>query len=100
MALFGVVWHGYIRLAKLSQRQTGAEMGRKPLRISVVLLILAFLSLSRDAGAGGYMIPHQTARALGLSNAMTAGVNDPSAVYYNPAALGEVDGNNLLISGT
>jgi long-chain fatty acid transport protein len=50
--------------------------------------------------AGGFMIPHQTARALGLSNALTAGVNDPSAVYYNPAALGEVDGNNILVNGS
>jgi long-chain fatty acid transport protein len=48
--------------------------------------------------AGGYMIPHQTARGVGLSNAMTAGVNDASAVYYNPAALSEVNGNNLTAS--
>lgn len=53
-----------------------------------------------DAFSGGFMIPHQTARAVGLSNAVTAGVNDPSAVYYNPAALGEVEGDNLLVSGT
>ena len=46
------------------------------------------------------MIPHQTARGLGLSNAITAGVNDASAVYYNPAALSEVQGDNLLMSGT
>jgi long-chain fatty acid transport protein len=45
------------------------------------------------------MIPHQTARGVALSNAMTAGVNDPSAVYYNPAALSEVAGNNILMSG-
>ena len=50
--------------------------------------------------AGGFLLPHQTARALGLSSAVTAGVNDASAVYYNPAALGEVDGNNLLLNGT
>ena len=49
---------------------------------------------------GGFMIPPQTARALSLGNAVTAGVNDPSAVYHNPAALGEVDGNNILVSGT
>jgi long-chain fatty acid transport protein len=49
---------------------------------------------------GGYMIPHQTARGLGLSNAMTAGVNEASAVYYNPAALSEVNGDNLLASGS
>ena len=53
-----------------------------------------------DVFAGGYMIPHQTARALGLSNAMTAGVNDASAVYYNPAALSAINGDNILTSGT
>lgn len=46
--------------------------------------------------AGGYAIPHQTARAVALSNAITAGVNDPSAVYYNPAALTEIEGNQIL----
>ena len=67
----------------------------------VVSLILLFSSIYQNSClAGGYIVPHQTARALGLSNATTAGVNDPSAVYYNPAALGEVQGNNLLISGT
>ena len=66
--------------------------------VFVVLLLLSVVSTK--AFAGGYMIPHQTARGLGLSNAMTAGVNDASAVYYNPAALGEVQGDNLLISGT
>ena len=50
--------------------------------------------------AGGFMIPHQTARGLGLGNAMTAGVNDPSAVYYNPAALGEVESDEILATAT
>src|SRR5918994_1332109 len=57
-------------------------------------------ALSFDAWAAGFTIPHQTARALGLSNAFTAGVDDPSAVYYNPAALGEIPGNNVLATGT
>ena len=52
-----------------------------------------------DVLAGGFMVPHQTARGLSLGNALTAGVNDPSAVYYNPAALSEIDGSNLLVSG-
>jgi long-chain fatty acid transport protein len=50
--------------------------------------------------AGGFMIPHQTARGLSLSGAATAGVNDASAVYYNPAALSEVSGNNILATGS
>jgi len=46
--------------------------------------------------AGGYAIPHQTAKAIGLSNAVTAGVDDPSAVYVNPAALTEIEGNQIV----
>jgi long-chain fatty acid transport protein len=49
--------------------------------------------------AGGFMIPPYTARALSLANAVTAGVHDPSAVLHNPAALSEVDGNRILLSG-
>lgn len=58
-------------------------------------LFLAALWIG-SAFAGGYAIPHQTARAVGLSNAVTAGVTDPSAVYVNPAALTEIDGNQSM----
>lgn len=67
---------------------------------ALTLLFLALFAGNELAISGGFMIPHQTARALGLSNAMTAGVDDASAVYYNPAALSEVTGNNLLVTGT
>jgi long-chain fatty acid transport protein len=68
---------------------------------AIVTTILLVAALRQpDCLAGGFMIPHQTARGLGLANAQTAGVQDASAVYYNPAALSEVDGNNLLISGS
>ena len=68
--------------------------------LPILAPFVVLLSLNQQLFAGGYMIPHQTARGLGLSNALTAGVNDPSAVYYNPAALGEIDGNNLLATGS
>lgn len=66
-----------------------------------IALTLAFLVLPlvidlRHALAGGYAIPHQTARAVSLSNAVTAGIDDASAVYANPAALREIEGNQLL----
>jgi len=65
--------------------------------IRIAGITLASLILANgEALAGGYAIPHQTAKAVGMSNAMTAGVNDPSAVYYNPAALSEIDGNQVV----
>jgi len=65
-----------------------------------ILAILIYETNHRVVFAGGYIIPHQTARGVGLSNAMIAGVDDASATYYNPAALSEIDGNNFLATGT
>jgi long-chain fatty acid transport protein len=69
-----------------------------------VFLLVVFASVviggAHSVYGGGFMIPHQTGRALGLSNAVTAGVTDPSAVYYNPAALSQVEGNNVLVTGS
>jgi len=60
-------------------------------------MTLGFLLLALgESLAGGYAIPQQTAKGVGLSNALTAGVEDPSAVYYNPAALTEVKGNQIV----
>lgn len=65
------------------------------------LLVTTFLNLlgSEIALAGGYAVPQQTAKAAALSNALTAGIDDPSAVYINPAGLSFVEGNQILASG-
>jgi long-chain fatty acid transport protein len=77
-------------------------MPAKALKIIVVVAFLVFVITTKQDGAiaGGYALPQQTARGVSISNALTAGVKDPSAVYYNPAALGEIDGDNLLINGS
>jgi long-chain fatty acid transport protein len=46
--------------------------------------------------AGGYAIPPQTAKAESMGGAATAGVDDPSAVYVNPAALTQINGNQIM----
>jgi len=68
------------------------------LRLSLIgsLNILMVCLVARGALAGGYALPYQTAKGVGLGNAITAGVDDPAAVYSNPAALSEVEGNQIL----
>jgi len=65
-------------------------------KLAIGLALALLLWIPGKAIGGGYAIPHQTAKAVGLSNAITAGVTDPSAVYYNPAALTEIEGNQVL----
>ncbi|MGE5218263.1 MAG: hypothetical protein ACM3SP_14780, partial [Chloroflexota bacterium] len=65
----------------------------------LVKIVIILCHGTPSAIAGGYIIPHQTARGLALSNALIAGVDDASATYYNPGALGEIAGNNLMING-
>jgi long-chain fatty acid transport protein len=67
---------------------------------AAIALLGVLLCGTTGAFAGGYFLPHQTARGVALSNALTAGVDDPSAVYYNPAALSEVKDNQLLLTGS
>src|SRR5437879_6579521 len=78
----------------------GARMTiRTRLKILILLTTVLCGVWRSDGNGGGFMIPYQTSRGLALSNALTAGVDDPSAVFYNPAALGEVEGNEFLANG-
>src|SRR3990170_5497939 len=69
-------------------------MVRLPLLAGLPLVCLTLLL--QEASGGGYALPYQSAKAVGLGNAVTAGVDDPSAVYSNPAALSEIEGNQIL----
>ena len=58
-------------------------------------LALAALLPAGDAGASGYLRFQRGGRATGQAGAMTARVADPSAVYYNPAAIVYTEGLEL-----
>jgi long-chain fatty acid transport protein len=62
----------------------------------VVVVSFAIFCANSDAFAGGYAIAEQTAIGVGQGNAITAGVEDPSAVYVNPSALPQVNGNQIM----
>lgn len=62
----------------------------------ILLIVLVHLFDQQPAVAGGYAIPPQTAKAEAMGGASTAGVDDPSAVYANPAALTQIDGDQIM----
>jgi long-chain fatty acid transport protein len=51
-------------------------------KLAVVVVVLA-----TSAFASGFRLEGQSARAVGMSTAVTALVDDSSAIYYNPAGL-------------
>jgi long-chain fatty acid transport protein len=69
-----------------------------------IFIVLAFLvsmcGFRASVYGGGYAIPPQTAKAESMAGASTAGVDDPSAVYANPAALTNIDGNQIMAGVT
>ena len=56
-------------------------------------LLIALYALAPDVVYGlGAAIPNQDAEAIGRGNAFIASASNPSAIYYNPAAITQLDG--------
>jgi len=72
---------------------------------SRALLTLALMALGPvDAGAVGFRLPNQDPQAIARGNAFVATADNPSAVYYNPAGITQLEGHTLqaglyLVSG-
>jgi long-chain fatty acid transport protein len=64
-----------------------------------VVLFVVLTVCSSVASAGGMFLPVRGTRALGRGGAFTAGVDDGSAIYYNPAGMADIDGVSFLLDG-
>ncbi len=64
----------------------------------VFLLILTFAAAS--ASASGFRLPEAGAKAMGMGFAFTAQANDPSAIYFNPAGIVQLEGQNVMVGLT
>jgi long-chain fatty acid transport protein len=69
--------------------------GWKMLPVLLVLLLTASTSF-----AAGFRIPESGAKAMGMGFAFTAQADDPSAIYFNPAGLTQLKGNNIMLGAT
>jgi len=69
--------------------------GWKTLPVLLVLLFTASTSF-----AAGFRIPEAGAKAMGMGFAFTAQADDPSAIYYNPAGLTQLKGQNVMLGLT
>ncbi len=63
---------------------------------AVLASLLATCTFPAIAHAGGFEIPDTGARAVGRGGAMAVGVEDLTAMHYNPGALAKQRGTNLL----
>jgi long-chain fatty acid transport protein len=63
-----------------------------PALIGVTLM----LAVGNRAFGGGYEVPMQSARASGQADAFIAQADDASAIWYNPAGLTQIHGNQFI----
>jgi len=69
--------------------------GWKLLSVLLVLLLTASTSF-----AAGFRLPEAGAKAMGMGFAFTAQADDPSAIYFNPAGLTQLKGQNIMVGLT
>jgi long-chain fatty acid transport protein len=71
----------------------------KPAALISSLSLSALLGLSAHTFGLGFRIADQGAEATARGDAFAATADDPSAVYYNPAGITQLQGTELLLGG-
>jgi len=69
-------------------------------KIQLTGLILTFLSIGAMLFAGGFALSGVGSRATAMGGAYRGLADDASAMYWNPAGLGFIDGNSVDLGGT
>ena len=67
-------------------------------RVLACLVVLLFTATS--AMAAGFRLPEAGAKAMAMGFAFSAQADDPSAIYFNPAGITQLEGNNVMVGGT
>ena len=71
------------------------------MRVARGMAVLGILLISATAAMGaGFRLPEAGAKAMGMGFAFTAQADDPSAIYFNPAGIVQLEGQNVMIGMT
>ena len=65
-----------------------------------ILFLIALLSYPGQLLASGFIIYNQDAKADGMATAVTSSIDNPSAIFYNPALLPDQPGFGVSINDT
>jgi long-chain fatty acid transport protein len=61
------------------------------------IVLLLVLALPSCLLANGFDIYEQSAKAVGLGGAFIAQADDPSAIFFNPAGIVQLEGTQLSV---
>jgi long-chain fatty acid transport protein len=75
-------------------------MPKPALRPGAAAALAVLLGVPASAPASGFSIYEQGGRAMGFAGAYTAVTDDPSAIFYNGAALAFLEGKQLYAGAT
>ncbi len=64
------------------------------------LALMALLALASTSHATGFRITAQGAKAMGMGGTFAGQADDPSAIYYNPAGITQIDGTQVQVGAT
>jgi long-chain fatty acid transport protein len=64
------------------------------------IAVLSVLLLPLVAFAGGFGLNEQGAKASGMANAFAAQADDPTAVYFNPAGIVQLEGTQVTVGAS
>jgi long-chain fatty acid transport protein len=78
--------------------RTVARPGRKALLLGITLTVVV-CGWAERARASGFLIYDLSGDALARASAVSADVNEPAAVWFNPAALSFMDGVHVSVGG-
>jgi len=74
---------------------------KEVLRLKIALVLLSgSIILPRLAYGVGYEVPDQNAKAIGFAGAFAAQADNPSAIFYNPAGLTQIEKPTAVIGLT